>query len=148
VMVYDPFAVIDPADGVSQRADLRDLLVACKVVSLHARLTAETRHMISAKQIALLPRGSVLINAARGGLLDYDALCVALDNGHLAAAGLDVFAEEPLAPNSRLLATRNLVMTPHLAGATKETALRAARIAASQVSAYLAGRELPFRIAP
>ena len=148
VMVYDPFASIDPADGVTQSGDLEPVLAASNIVSLHARLTPQTRHMIAAEQIALLPRGTVLINAARGGLLDYDAMCDALDTGHLSAAALDVFPEEPLHSTSRLRSTPNLVMTPHLAGATKETALRAARIAATQVSAYLAGREPPFCVAP
>jgi D-3-phosphoglycerate dehydrogenase / 2-oxoglutarate reductase len=148
VMVYDPFALIDPADGVTQSADLASVLAASNIVSLHARLTPQTRHMIASEHIALLPRGGVLVNAARGGLLDYDAMCDALDSGHLSAAALDVFPEEPVSPTSRLRNTPNLVMTPHLAGATKETALRAARIAASQVHAYIGGRDLPFRVAP
>lgn len=146
VMVYDPFATIDPADGVVQENDLNRLLAASKIVSLHARLTKETRGMIGAAQIAAMPRGSVLVNAARGALLDYDAACDALQSGQLAAAAFDVYPEEPLSAQSRLRTAPNVVMTPHLAGATKETAVRAARIAASQVAAYLAGRSLPFRI--
>ncbi|HVV42423.1 MAG TPA: 2-hydroxyacid dehydrogenase [Nitrobacter sp.] len=146
VMVYDPFAAIDPADGVDQEDDLHRLLAASRIVSLHARLTKETRGMIGAPQIAAMPRGGVLVNAARGALLDYDAACDALQSGHLASAAFDVFPEEPLPTRSRLRTTPNIVMTPHLAGATKETALRAARIAAGQVAAYLAGQPLPFRI--
>jgi D-3-phosphoglycerate dehydrogenase len=146
VLVYDPFATIDAADGIGQENDLRRLLMASKIVSLHARLTKETRGMIGAAQIAAMPRGGVLVNAARGALLDYDAACDALESGHLAAVAFDVFPEEPLSTLSRLRTAPNVVMTPHLAGATKETAVRAARIAASQVGAYLAGQPLPFRI--
>ena len=146
VLVSDPFASIGAEDSVRQIADLNDLLAQAKVISLHARLTPQTRNMIAARQIATLAPGSVLVNAARGALLDYDAVCDALDNGHLAAAAFDVFPQEPLPSNSRLRTTPNLVMTPHLAGATKETAERAARIAAGQVAAWLAGREPPFRV--
>ena len=146
VLVYDPFAVIDPADGVIQENDLNRLLAESRIVSIHARLTKETRGMIGAAQIAAMPHGSVLVNAARGALLDYDAACDALESGQLTAAAFDVFPEEPLPAQSRLRTAPNVVMTPHLAGATKETALRAARIAASQVAAYLAGQPLPFRI--
>lgn len=146
VLVYDPFAKIDPNDGVRQIANLNDLLAQSKVISLHARLTPQTRNIIAAEQIARLPHGSVLVNAARGALLDYDAVCDALDSRHLAAAAFDVFPQEPLPSGSRLRSTPKIVMTPHLAGATKETADRAARIAAGQVAAWLDGREPPFRV--
>jgi D-3-phosphoglycerate dehydrogenase / 2-oxoglutarate reductase len=137
VLVHDPYATVD--DGV-RAAGLDELLRASRIVSLHARLTADSRGMIGAAQLALMPPGSVLVNTARGGLLDYDALCDALDSGHLAAAALDVFDTEPVPPGSRLLRTRNLVVTPHLAGATRQTAERAATMAADEVSRYLAGQ--------
>ena len=146
ILVYDPFAKIGSEDGVEKIADLNDLLPQTKVISLHARLSPQTRNMVAAKQIARLPHGSVIVNAARGALLDYDAVCDALDSRHLAAAAFDVFPQEPLPVSSRLRSTPNIVMTPHLAGATKETAERAARIAAGQVLAWLNGREPPFRV--
>lgn len=102
--------------------------------------------MIGAAQLAALPPGSILVNAARGALLDYDAACDALESGQLAAAAFDVFPDEPLPAQSRLRTAPNIVMTPHLAGATKETALRAARIAASQVAAFVTGQPLPFQV--
>lgn len=141
VLVYDPFAGIG-SDGLEKVDTLEALLSRSRIVSLHARLTEASRGMIGAKELAAMPQGSVLVNAARGALLDYDALCDALESGHLFAAGLDVFDSEPLPADSRLRSAPNLVMTPHLAGATKETALRAARIAADQVRRFLAG-ELP-----
>ncbi len=141
VLVVDP--AIDPAappEG-TEVVELDDLLRQSDVVSLHARLTDQTRGMIGAEQLALMPRGGVLVNSARGGLLDYDATVDALESGQLGAAAFDVFPVEPLPEGSRLLTAPNIVMTPHLAGATKQTAHRAGTIAAEAVAAYLAGRD-------
>ena len=143
VMVHDPFvdeAKIREAGLVP--AGLDELLVNSSVVSLHARLSDETRGMIGAGEIRRMPEGSVLVNTARGGLLDYDAMCDALESGHLAAAALDVYDEEPPPEGSRLYGAPNLVLSPHIAGATKETAQRAARIAASEVGRYARGEGL------
>jgi D-3-phosphoglycerate dehydrogenase / 2-oxoglutarate reductase len=85
-----------------------------------------------------------LVNAARGGLLDQDALCDALDAGKLRAAALDVYDPEPPPPGSRIFKTPNLVLSPHLAGASRETAERAAVIAAAEVGRYLRGEPLRF----
>lgn len=141
VLVVDP--AIDPAqapDGV-EVVELDDLLRRSDVVSLHARLTDRTRGMIGADQIALMPRGAVLVNTARGGLLDYDATVDALESGQLGAAAFDVFPSEPVPAGARLLTAPNVVMTPHLAGATRQTAHRAGSIAAEAVAAYLAGKD-------
>jgi D-3-phosphoglycerate dehydrogenase len=143
VFVYDPF--VDAADienvGGSW-VELDELLERSRVVSLHARLSPQTRGMIGAHEISRMPRGSVLVNTARGGLLDYDALCDALESGHLGAAALDVYPEEPVPEDSRLLKVPRLVLSPHIAGATKETAQRAARIAAEEVGRYVRGEQL------
>jgi len=141
VLVYDPYLTGDPGD-VTVVAELAELLSRSRIVSLHARLTDANRHMIDAAALARLPRGAVLVNTARGGLLDYPALCDALDSGQLAAAALDVFDAEPVPAGSRLLTTPNLVFTPHLAGATRQTAHRAASMAAEDVARYLAGEPL------
>ncbi len=142
VVVHDPY--VDPAAlaGIAEQVDLPDLLAQSHVVSLHARVTPETTGMIGAAEIAAMPRGSVLINCARGVLVDYDAVCDALDDGQLFAAGFDVFPEEPIPPGSRLLATEGIVMTPHLAGASRETAHNAARITAEEVGRFLSGKPL------
>jgi D-3-phosphoglycerate dehydrogenase len=104
--------------------------------------------MIGAREIGLMPAGSVLINCARGGLLDYEALCDALDSGRLLAAGLDTYAEEPPPPGSRLFRTPNLVMTPHLAGASRAVAERAARIVAAEVGRHHRGEPLRYCLNP
>lgn len=145
VLVHDPY--ISPAQlaGLGEAVPLDELLTRSRVVSLHARATPETTAMIGAAQIALMPPGAVLVNCARGVLLDYDAVCDALDSGHLFGAGFDVFPQEPIPPGSRLLHTPNIVMTPHLAGASQQTAVNAARIVAAEVSRYLRGEPLQHR---
>ncbi|MEW1720436.1 2-hydroxyacid dehydrogenase [Streptomyces sp. NPDC093109] len=149
VRVYDPYA--DPAAlravGAAPVGDLDELLRGSDIVSLHARLTPETRGLLGARELALLPEGAVVVNCARGALLDEDALCDALGSGRLAAAGLDVFAVEPPPPDSRLRTAPRLVMTPHLAGASTAVAQNAARVAAAEVGRFLRGEPLAHRVA-
>ena len=114
------------------------------MLSLHARLTPETRHLIGRDEIARLPDCAVVVNAARGGLLDQNALCDALDSGKLRAAALDVYDPEPPPPDSRLFSAPNLVLSPHLAGASRETAERAATMAAAEVGRFLRREPLRF----
>ncbi|MCF6469124.1 hydroxyacid dehydrogenase [Nonomuraea sp. MG754425] len=137
VLVHDPYVASAP-----NQVELPELLERSLFVSLHARATPETTGLIGAAEIAAMPRGSVLVNCARGALLDYDAVCDALDSGQLSGAAMDVFPEEPIPPGSRLLTTPNLVMTPHLAGASKETAMKAAAIVAADVARYVRGEPL------
>jgi D-3-phosphoglycerate dehydrogenase len=140
VLVHDPYA---KGEVIGERVDtLEELLTRSRVVTLHARVTDETRGLIGAREIGLMPAGSVLVNVARGPLLDYDALCDALDSGHLMAAGLDTFYEEPVPQGSRLFSTPNLVMTPHLGGASRAVAEKAARIVAAEVGRYVRGEPL------
>ncbi|MGW5667418.1 2-hydroxyacid dehydrogenase [Micromonospora sp. NPDC003776] len=143
LLVHDPYlAPHQLGDGV-ELTTLEDLLSRSGIVSLHARVTPETTRMIGAAQLALMPPGSVIVNCARGALLDYDAVCDALDRGHLFGAAFDVFPQEPIPAGSRLLTTPHLVLTPHLGGASTQTAVNAARIAADEVGRYL--RREPLR---
>jgi D-3-phosphoglycerate dehydrogenase len=141
VLVADPF--VDP-DSVSpaEVTDLTDLMRRSNFVTLHARATPETEGLISAELIELMPPGGVLVNCARGSLVDYEVVCDALDAGRLFGAAFDVFPQEPIPAGSRLLTTPNLVMTPHLAGASKETALNAASIVAAEVGRFVRGEPL------
>ncbi|MFI0353057.1 NAD(P)-dependent oxidoreductase [Actinomadura sp. 9N407] len=129
-------------------SSLDELLRRSKIVSLHARLTPETRGLIGAREIGLMPSGSVLINCARGPLLDQDALCDALESGHLLAAGLDTFAEEPPPPGARVFSVPGLVMTPHLGGASRAVAEKAARIVAAEVGRLHRGEPLAHCLNP
>jgi len=141
VLVHDPYVErLDDEDATLVPLD--ELLRRSSIVTLHARATAETRGLIGAEQIAAMPDGAVLVNCARGALVDYDAVCDALDTGHLFAAAFDVFPEEPIPAGSRLLTTPGIVMTPHLAGASKQTADKAAAILAADVRRHLAGEPL------
>jgi D-3-phosphoglycerate dehydrogenase len=144
VLVHDPYVTADQVSDIAELTSLDDLLLRSRIVSLHARLTPETTGMIGATQLAAMPAGSIIVNCARGALLDYDAVCDALDAGHLFGAAFDVFPQEPIPAGSRLLTTPNIVLTPHLAGASKETAANAARIAAGEVGRYLRGEPLRY----
>lgn len=137
VLVHDPYADPGALDG-AKLVTMDELLSRSQVLSLHARLTAETRGMIGAKELAQLPHGAVLVNSARGGLLDYPAVAAALESGRLRAAAFDVFDVEPLPADSPLRTAPNAVLTPHLAGATVQTARRAAQQAADALAAYAA----------
>jgi lactate dehydrogenase-like 2-hydroxyacid dehydrogenase len=122
------------------RVDLDDLLGAADVVSLHAPLTQETRHVLGAAQFAAMKPSSILINTARGPLVDEGALAEALENGQVWGAGLDVFEDEPDV-HPRLLAVRErLVLAPHVGSATIDTRRRMADIAALDARAVLEGR--------
>ncbi|MFH0518166.1 2-hydroxyacid dehydrogenase [Streptomyces sp. M41] len=141
VMVYDPY-VHGEIHGL-RVASLEDLLRRSAAITLHARLTAETRGLIGARELALLPAGAVVVNAARGPLLDEEALCDALERGHLSAAALDTYATEPLPALSRLHALADrVVLTPHLGGASRAVAQKAAAIAAAEVGRWARGETL------
>ncbi len=101
-------------------ADLADLLPRCDFLSVHVPLTPATRSLLGGPELDLLPTGAVVVNTARGGIVDEQALCDRLDSGHLFAAGLDVFVGEPKV-DPRLLSTRGLVLTPHIGTATRQT---------------------------
>ncbi|GGY18612.1 2-hydroxyacid dehydrogenase [Streptomyces djakartensis] len=141
VMVYDPY-VHGEIHGL-RVASLDELLRRSQVISLHARLTPETRGLIGARELGLLPAGAVVVNVARGPLLDEDALCDALADGRVSAAALDTYEREPLPAGSRLLGlSERVVLTPHLGGASRAVAEKAARIAAGEVGRWVRGEPL------
>lgn len=149
VAVYDPYTPAEKLDdGCRKVEELDDLLRQARILTVHARVTEETRGMIGARELALLPRGAVVVNCARGPLLDGPALAEALHSGHLWAAGLDCLPEEPLADDSPLRDAPNLTMTPHLGGASKEAAELCADIGAADVAAFLAGERPRFMTNP
>ena len=137
----DPYA--DPqalrSDGVTAVA-FDELLERSDVVSLHARYTPETHHLLDAAALARMKPGAVLVNGARGGLLDYAPLPDLLRSGRLGAVAVDVYDVEPPGQDHPLLHAPNVVLSPHLAGATRQTAERAAAIVADDVAAFLDGR--------
>ncbi|MGW4028365.1 2-hydroxyacid dehydrogenase [Streptomyces sp. NPDC004838] len=143
VLVADPYAdpIATAADGV-ELIGVDDLLRRSVVVSLHARLTPQTRHLLDARRLGLLPHGAVLVNSARGGLLDHAPLPDMLRSGRLGALALDVYDIEPIPDDWALRNVPNVLTTPHLAGATKQTAHRAASITAAEVGRFVRGETL------
>jgi len=118
-------------------AALDELLIVSDVVSLHVPLDASTRKLIDAKRLRSMKPGAVLINTARGGIVDEAALAQGLRDGHLGGAALDVFEREPLAAGSPLAGAPNLILTPHIAGITREANERVSRMIAERVAAAL-----------
>jgi phosphoglycerate dehydrogenase-like enzyme len=129
-----------------ERRDLDDLLQESDVVSLHVPLTPDTEGLIDRARLEQMKPGGVLVNTARGGLVEEAALVEALTSGHLRAAGLDVLAEEPPPPDYPLLALDNVVLTPHVAWLTQETLVRSFDVALENVRRLRDGRGLLFRV--
>lgn len=145
VIATDPFA--EPLEGV-ELVELDELLRRSGIVSLHARLTPETHQMIDATRLQQMRPGAVLVNTARGGLLDHDPLPDLLRSGRLGGLALDVYDVEPPPTDWPLLSAPNVVLTPHLAGATRKTADRAAAIIADEVKRFLTGQGCQYIVNP
>jgi glyoxylate reductase len=121
---------------------LEQMLAESHVVSLHCPLTPETYYILNERRLRLLPAGAYVLNTARGPLLDEAALVRALEDGHLAGAGLDVYEEEPDV-DPGLISRRDVVLLPHLGSATLETRTAMADLAVANVEAVLAGQQPP-----
>lgn len=140
VAAYDPHLPADhPAWRTAERLDLPALLATSDVISLHVPLTAETRNMIDAKALSAMKPTAILVNAARGGVVDEAALAAVLKAGKLGGAALDVFEKEPLDAEAGAIFADvpNLILTPHIAGVTDESNLRVSRVTAENVVKYL-----------
>lgn len=143
ILVTDPYVQLSAEDrnaGV-ELVGLEKLVEEADVMTLHARVTPETRRMIDADLIARMKPGVILVNTARGPLVDYEALYDALASGHVGSAMLDTFAVEPTPPDWPLLKLPNVTLTPHIAGASVRTVTHAARQAAEEIRRFLNGLE-------
>jgi D-3-phosphoglycerate dehydrogenase len=137
VLAFDP---LYEGGDVAAPVRFAELLARCSIVSLHAPLVDGTRHLIGAAELRAMRPEAILINTARGGLVDEPALVAALDAGEIAAAGLDVFAQEP-PPLQRFRDRRDVVLTPHLAGLSDLSRAAMTRMASEAVVDLLQGRE-------
>lgn len=139
VMAYDPFLAADDPKwgGVERYERLLPLLEAADIISLHVPLTPDTRHLIDGVVLKSIKSSAVIINAARGGVIDEHALAQALRDGSLAGALLDVYEQEPLPAGSELRDVPNLILTPHIAGVTEESNARISQMTADNVRAVL-----------
>jgi D-3-phosphoglycerate dehydrogenase len=143
VIVYDPYieAKILLDEGC-EPVDLNILLKKSDFISIHAGLSPETHHIINAEAFAKMKKTAVLINSARGSIVDEKALNDALKNGVIASAALDVVEEDPIKPDNPLLSLDNITLTPHTAGRSPDTEMRGYRQIALQVARYLQGEQI------
>jgi glyoxylate reductase len=146
-VIYHSHRVVDMSPGAHWASrDLPDLLRESDIVTIHVPLTPETRHLIGAPEFALMRRTGILINTARGPIVDESALVTALQEGTIAGAGLDVFEDEPkLHPH--LASLPQVVLLPHLGSATLATRVEMGMICLKNIEAILAGRPAPNRVA-
>ncbi len=134
----DPAALL--ATGAEAVPSLDALLAASDLVSLHVPGGEETRGLIDARRLAMMPTGSYLVNTSRGAVVDVDALVTSLLAGHLAGAGLDVYPKEPEV-DRRLLGMDQVVLLPHLGSATREGREEMGMLAVANLEAFFAGRQ-------
>jgi len=140
IVAHDPYVEAnDPAWQFARNVSLDGLLELADVVSLHVPLTDSTRHLISGKALSSMKPGAILVNAARGGVVDEEALVAALKNGRIGGAALDVFEKEPLTAEAgaKFSGIPNLVLTPHIAGVTDESNVRVSELIALKVLQHL-----------
>ncbi len=142
VSVFDPFAsqsIIE--DGYVASDNLAALLPELDVLSMHCPLTQETRHLLNAERLALMKPSAVIVNTARGGVIDENALAEALENNKIGGAGLDSFSIEPMHDDNPLRHTPRTILTPHIGGVTQGSTIAMAEIAARHIIHVLNGGE-------
>jgi D-3-phosphoglycerate dehydrogenase / 2-oxoglutarate reductase len=139
VVGYDPFLTPDRSTqlGITSVPSVDEMLPQVQFLTIHTPLNEETKSLIGARELAMLPKGARVLNVARGGIIDETALAEALKTGHIAGAGLDVFTQEPIDPNNPLLTAPNTVLTPHLGASTQEAQEAVAIEAAHLLVDYL-----------
>ncbi len=145
ILVYDPYVSSEECVSFgAQKTDLATLLAESDIVSIHARVTPETRGIMGAAQFAAMKQGAYFINTARGPLVDYEALYQALASRHLGGAALDCHGIEPPPAGWPFFQLDNVTLTPHVAGASRETARRKAETVIIDVANFYAGRPLNY----
>lgn len=130
------------------RADLHTLLQKSDIISLHIPLSSETYHLLGEREFKLMKQGAVIVNTSRGAVIDEEALFKALESGHLGAAGLDVFNQEPIQKNNPLMKLQNVILTPHIGSASVKTRTTMAIMCAQNLIAALNGEKPPNLVNP
>lgn len=146
MLVYDPYVSQEKIDSCgAKKVTFETLLTSSDLVTLHCHMCEETLHLINKERLSMMKKSAYLVNTARGGLIDEAALYEVLSNKLIAGAGLDVFEVEPASKNNPLFILENILITPHMAGWTKEALLREARGASEEVIRVLSGK-LPINV--
>ena len=146
IWVYDPFLTAENAAKLGvNRAELDDIFAQCPIVTMQAPPTAETYHMVGARQLGLLRDGAIFINTARAHLVDEQALLAELETGRIQAA-LDVFEQEPLSTDSPFRSLDNVVLTPHIAGASRQARIRQGGYMVDEIQRFYSGQPLQFEV--
>ncbi|HMI31163.1 MAG TPA: phosphoglycerate dehydrogenase, partial [Candidatus Limnocylindrales bacterium] len=147
VIAFDPYVSVDRAKemGVEMMPTLEALLVQSDFMTIHLPRTSETEGLIGTKELRMMKPGARLVNTARGGIVDEEALAKALEDGHLAGAALDVFAVEPTT-DSPLFGMSNVVVAPHLGASTREAQDKAGTTVAEMVRLALKGEFVPYAV--
>ncbi|MDD5655548.1 MAG: phosphoglycerate dehydrogenase, partial [Candidatus Omnitrophica bacterium] len=141
ILAYDPFLSREVAESLGiEVVELKDLFERADYITVHTPLTEETRHMISTQQFALMKKGVRVMNCARGGIIDEAALLIAVKEGKVAGAALDVCEQEPVSPDNELLKLDNVIITCHLGASTEEAQVNVAVEVAECVRDYLLGK--------
>lgn len=149
IISYDPYVSIEVMASLGvEKVELENLLRESDIVSIHARLTPETRQLIGEKELRSMKPNAILINTARGEILDERTLLKALREGWISGAALDVFESEPLPPDHPFMELENVIITPHIAGASKQTVHRSAKMLAEDAARILRGEKPRFCINP
>lgn len=148
VLAYDPYVREVPREfaGDVTLSGLDELLRSCDYLSIHIPLTEETHYMIGAAQLASMKAGSILVNTARGGIVDEKALYDALVSGHIAAAAMDVVEHEPVTADHPLLRLDNVIITPHVGMYSREAINAVGLICAQNAAAYALGKPLQHQV--
>ena len=142
ILVYNRSNISDAVRQFGVKiSSLDEVLANSDVISVHIRHSKETMNMFNSKMFAKMKKGSYFLNASRGGIVDEKALIEALASGHLAGAGLDVFAQEPTLPDNPLLNFDNVLCTPHVAGDTSTTMVKAIEMNLNQIADCLTGKK-------
>ena len=139
VLVHDPYLAASAIEAVGEPVSLDELWQRSDAISLHAPATAETRHMVDAASIAAMVPGAIIVNCARGSLIDHEALLDGLDSGRIGGAGLDVTEPEPLPARHPLLGRDDVIVTPHVASSTTVGTVRLISQALDQAVEWLRG---------
>ncbi|MEM2429193.1 MAG: hydroxyacid dehydrogenase [Nitrososphaerales archaeon] len=147
LLAYDPYVSNERAESVGAKlVDLNVLLKESDIVTIHATLTKETTHLIGERELRMMKKSAIIVNTARGAIIDEKSLIKALKEGWIAGAALDVFEEEPLNPDNPLLKMDNVIATPHAASCTYEAWRREGFMAAEEVLRVLKGEKPIFSI--